>query len=169
MYNTNSPSSQTGSFNDLLSSLDEMRLAPAIIRRHIVDIHFSPRVLLDTGIPRYDLGLCRYRKIDLSWVVQMAYEKLETLNQELQAQIDGEKDRCLPFGRTVENYKTMLVKTLKYIEIRELATIDWARVETLFRGANSVKVNIVSDTTDSSFFDTLATLEDLARSRPTTL
>lgn len=169
MYNTNPHSSQTGSFDDLLSSLDGMRLAPAIIRRHIVDIHFSPQVLLDTGIPRYEMGICSYRNIDLSWVVERAYEKLETPNQELQAQIDREKDRCLPFGRTVEDYKTMLVKTLKYIEIRELATVDWTRVETSFRGANSVKVNIVSNTTDSSFFDTLATLEDMAKSRPTTL
>ena len=168
MYNTNSPSSQTGSFNDLLSSLDEMRLAPAIIRRHIVDIHFSPRVLLDTGIPRYDLGLCRYRKIDLSWVVQMAYEKLETLNQELQAQIDGEKDRCLPFGRTVEVYRRMLVKTLKYIDSYGLAAIDWTNVETLFNGARSVRINIV-ETTDTSFFEKLATLEDMANHRPTTL
>ena len=168
MDNANTPSLQTGSFDELLSSLPEMSLKPDIIRRHIVDIHLSPRVLLETGIPRYELGICSYRKIDLSRVVEQAYEKLGTPDQELQAQIDKEKDRCLSFGSTIDAYKRMLVKTLKYIESYGLAAINWANVETLFNGARSVRINIV-ETTDTSFFEKLATLEDMANHRPTTL
>ena len=165
----NSSLSRANSFSDLVSKLDEMKKTPASLRGHIVSVHFSPHILLGIGVPRYDIGICRYREIELGWVVRKAYERLEISDSELEGEIDKEKDRFLPFGRTVEDYRKMLVKKLKYIEMHGLAIIDWSRVKKSYEGANSIIVKIVSDTTDSSFFDTLATLEDLANNRPTNL
>lgn len=126
--------------------------SPNSLRGHMVNAHFRPLILHRLGIPRFDIEVAAYRGIELGWVVRKAYEKLERPDHEIKA----ERDRFMDYSFvSVDNYKEMIIKTLLYIEQKELATIDWERAKKSFGKATEIKLNVDEDSNEGPFAETL--------------
>ena len=128
---------------------DWQSCSPASLRGHIANAHFQARTLADIGVARYDIEVASYRKIDLTWVVRKAYEKLEREDKDILTEIEEHE---VAKKLTVDCYREMLIKNLKYIEQLDLAKVDWERVERSYTGASTVELDIERDGRDMSFF-----------------
>ncbi len=131
--------------------------SPESLRGHIVNAHFQPMTLASLGVARYDIEIAHYRGIPLDWVVGKAYAKLERPNEDIQGEIDENKQRnpCMRADFSVDMYRTMLVKDLRYIEMLGRAAVDWQRVERAFPDALSVELNLREDSHDGSFLENI--------------
>ncbi len=112
------------------------------IMHHLGGIHLTPAQFYSYGIPCYDIDLAKYRGILLDGVVDSIYQRLE--NPERYG-----FDEHQPI--TVSEYRTYLVKTLKYIEKRKVGTVDWKRVENTVSGASQIQINLTSDFREEYF------------------
>lgn len=126
--------------------------SPAALRRHIDRDHFSPYILSTFGVPRYDLELCRFRRIAVGPVVERALTLLGQDDYELHCQLS--QMRLLKNYGVVAHYRA-LVKTLRYIEELNLSAVDWRRAEAAFPGASGVTLDLAKDTIDISFDTTV--------------
>lgn len=114
----------------------------AEIIHHLAGIHLTPAQFHSYGIPCYDIDLAKYRGILLDDVVNSIYQHLENLE-------GFGFDDHQPI--TVPEYRTYLVKTLKYIDKRKVGTVDWKRVEKTVSGASQIKINLTSDFREEYF------------------
>lgn len=125
----------------------------ASLRGHIVNVHFQARTLADLGVARYDIEIAAHRGIPLYWVARKAYERLERDDADIAKEISEHE---VADKLTVDEYRTMLVKNLKYIECLNLACIDWKRVNVSFDGASEIELDIDKDGRDMSFLTYIA-------------
>jgi len=129
-----------------LAIREEFWREPASLRGHIANEEFSGARLASVGVPRYDLELVLFRKtyvgedMDLTWVVNKVYEKLERKDPDI-----FRKDDSTMF------YVTKVIKNLLYIELLELASVDWDRVESIFPRASNIDLDIDKDSNDPPF------------------
>jgi len=126
------------------------------LRGHIINAHFKAMTLSSIGVAAYDIEIASVRQMDLTKVVEAAYERLDRTDHEIQNEInDQHEDKIHKSLKdfTVDNYRTVLVKNLKYIEQLGLAEVDWGMVERSVPNARSVELDLETDTTDASFLN----------------
>jgi len=139
------------------NKINEMDCSPPSLRGHIVNTHLSALFLDWSGVARYDIELAMYREIPLDWVVEKAYQKIERPDEDIQTEINEEvlnikkPSEQVHYIHNLEDYKTMIVKNLIYIEQLGRAPIDWDRVNASFPQASNVKLDIDKDTKEGRF------------------
>ena len=120
---------------------------PQSLRGHIVNIHLEPRNLVLIGVPRYDIEVAEARELDLDWVVKKAIQRMGMRRAELQGITRGELTGLFDIAR----YRELVAKTLKVIDMADLAEVNWDLVNTLHPGASELEVNPFWDIHDTSF------------------
>ena len=144
---------------------DELTRPASSIRGHIVNLHLSVGILAWYGVPIYDLQVLAFRRWrntaqdyghawNADWVVKNIYERLERSNTVIQEEIQQAVERgyfrtSLAYF-TVDTYRRLLIKTLKYIENLQLSFVDWNRVEVSASYASAVFTN-PTDSLDFGF------------------
>ncbi len=126
------------------------------LRGHIVNAHLQAYSLHSLGVPRYDIEIAAYRGIELAWVVEQIYKKLERSDADIESEIsspEARDNRLTSFGPNA--YRQVLVKTLKFIDSKSLAVVDWPRVIASYPTAMEEPLDIEIDSRDVSFFAVL--------------
>lgn len=124
------------------------------LARHIVRVHFEPLEMMRNGIARYDIELAFYRGVDLNWVVEEAYKKLERENEVIQREIEQKIPGAgiIPgHDFSIDDYKTIIIKNLQLIAKLGLGSVNVNRLKTIFPGVYGIEVDIVNGTRDEHF------------------
>ena len=138
---------QTLPYND-----DWKTCSPEAIRGHIVNIHLRAKSAAEFGVARFDIEVAARRKFDLGWVVRKAYGRLERSHNDIRTEII--QTVCPAYS--VDMYRTVLVKTLKFIAQLGLADVDWSRVKKTVPNADEITLDINRDANDESLADYLS-------------
>ncbi len=149
---------------------DKWRTCTELEHNQHIGAHIKPRPLAENGLPAYDIEVSVARGFSPEPVIQNIYEKLERTDGELMKEINAHKTRscelspCAACEMSVIDYKIKLVKILLYIEEKYMqegksVIIDWNRVAKVFQNPKELKVDLMKDAWEGTFFFYAAVIE----------
>lgn len=122
--------------------------------KHIVSAHFQARTLRGLGVALFDIEIAAYKGFDMSYVVERAWARILRTDVEIQNEIDGQtkvdgsKDVFTP-----DDYRTVLIKNLKLIQIFDGASVDLNSLLRLYPHLAAIPIDLKRDTRDGSFLN----------------